>query len=326
MLGALVGALLFSSSASSSSSSTHGLSVFPRVFSREECERIVAYFERHRPAQRDVRVHAAVSRTNRFDIEPASGEYDWIYSRLVELFAAHAQTLGATALWGFAPSALRSAAELGRRCDFILLHEFGGGDFFGWHVDTKPADGTARTVNINVMLSSPDDFVGGDLAVGTSGPLRAAQGDVSVYPAALPHRVDDISAGRRHTLVIAVRAADDAERAASGYWALAAANHAALRAALPSEAKLHLVRGEYLVAAGDEDGADEAFADGYAATPEAPAYAERFAEEGERLLAAGDARRALQHLSMAARVDPTTAAYRARRDALAEALTTAESR
>ncbi len=47
------------------------------------------------------------------------------------------------------------AESLSRNLDFVLMHEFKGaeGDFFDWHIDTKPGDRTDRTVNINVMLS-----------------------------------------------------------------------------------------------------------------------------------------------------------------------------
>lgn len=56
--------------------------------------------------------------------------------------------------WGFnvKESTLQTFSK---NIEFVLLHEFQGdkGDFFDWHIDTKPGDGTGRTVNINVMLS-----------------------------------------------------------------------------------------------------------------------------------------------------------------------------
>ncbi len=39
------------------------------------------------------------------------------------------------------------------------------GYFFDFHVDTKPHDGTLRTVNVNVMLSPRDAYEGGTLQV-----------------------------------------------------------------------------------------------------------------------------------------------------------------
>jgi hypothetical protein len=304
----------------SNAGGTEGLSVFRSAFSREECERIVAHFEARSPAERDVRVHAGVSRTNHFDKAPAEsgGVYDWIFARILALLGDHPTTPSERALWGFDPRALRSASELVDSVDFVLLHEFHANDFFDTHVDTKPEDGTGRTVNINVMLSPPEAYAGGELRVGTSS-VRASQGDMCLYPAALPHKVEDITGGKRHTLVIAVRV-PEAQRAACGYWQLARANHERLRAQLPGMPKVHLVRAEYLAALGDEDAADEAFGEAYACTAEASQYAEHFHAEGMTLLKTGDGRGALKHFTMAARVDPAAPAHAARRDAVAKAL------
>jgi len=88
--------------------------------------------------------------------------------------------------------------------DFTLMHEFLPGDFFDWHVDTTPGDGTGRTLNANVMLSDPLlDFEGGRFKVGAT-TLRLSQGDLYIYPASYPHVVEDVTAGRRRTLVVGV--------------------------------------------------------------------------------------------------------------------------
>lgn len=312
--------------ASAPAAQTDGLFLFPRAFSPGECERIVAQLESAAVPDRDVRVHASVSRTNYWDHAPASGRYDWIYQRLLTLLNPVASRRD---LWGFDLALLASSpSAFAKHVDFVLVHEFKSGDFFDWHVDTKPGDGTGRTVNINVMLSPPDAYAGGDLEVGTA-TVRAQQGDLTCYPAALPHRVEDITWGRRLTLVVAVRIpddADDAQRAACGYWALAASNHERLRAQKGGVPKLNIVRAEWLAAQGDEEGADGAYADAYACTPEAPAYAKRFSDDGAALLAAGDSRGALQHFRMAARVDGGNPAYAAQRDALLAELDEAASK
>ncbi|KAG8468754.1 hypothetical protein KFE25_013837 [Diacronema lutheri] len=317
-------ALASAPSAATAPAQTDGLLLLPSAFSRAECGRIIAQLTRDAQPERDVRVHASVSRTNHWGRAPASGEYDWIFARLLALLPEPQRR----ELWGFelgTPGA-RLVRAFAERVDFVLLHEFGPGDFFDWHVDTKPNDRTARTVNVNVMLSPPSDFSGGELRVGTA-TVRATQGDVTCYPAALPHRVEDIGSGGRFTLVIAVRAPADEARQHSGYWRLAHANHETLRTAAGFAAtpKLHLVRAEWLAAQGDEAAADDAYADGYACSAEAPAYARRFSEDGARLLAGGDARAALQHFTMAVRVDPTVAAYGTARDQLAARLSVERS-
>lgn len=53
--------------------------------------------------------------------------------------------------------------------DFTLLHEFEvlaeqPTPQFDWHADTKPGDVKARSLNVNIMLSSAgEDFKGGEL-------------------------------------------------------------------------------------------------------------------------------------------------------------------
>lgn len=120
--------------------------------------------------------------------------------------------------------------------DFVLMHEFKGADFFDWHVDTKPGDGTGRTVNVNVMLSNAAlgqqpgqqtaGYVGGGLRVGECD-LQPQKGDLYWYPANYPHKVEDVESGTRHTLVMAVKTSD-AARAASDYWERGLANFARL--------------------------------------------------------------------------------------------------
>ena len=137
-----------------------------------------------------------------------TGELDWISERIV-------------ACANLRDAAGRKQNALGFRAsvDFSLMHEFGPGDFFDWHVDTTPGDGTGRTLNANVMLSNPSrDFEGGRLRIEPAAPaithihaslyhpggrfrvgattLHVAQGDLYIYPASYPHAVESITAGR----------------------------------------------------------------------------------------------------------------------------------
>jgi len=116
------------------------------------------------------------------------------------------------------------------------MHEFNGADFFDWHVDTKPGDGTGRTINVNVMLSDAADhldgegtgkekqggYVGGELRVGEC-TLRPKRGDLYWYPANYPHKVEDVESGTRHTLVVAIQTTDT-DRERSDYWQRGLAN------------------------------------------------------------------------------------------------------
>ena len=194
---------------------------------------------------------------------------------------------------------------LERHVEFILLHEFREGDFFDWHVDSKPDDGKMRTQNVNVVLSSADDFEGGALQVGSAN-ASLQLGDLHAYPAALPHKVHDITKGRRYTLVVATRG-----RAEGQYWAAALRDYERLARELGGEhPKLHWILGEHLESTDRPDDARRAFAESYKATPQRPQYARKFADDAAEKHAAGDLRGAAEDLGMATLVEPDDAEYR----------------
>jgi len=294
------------------------LVVVPQLFTAQECDSIVSHFVDTTQGERDVRVAESVSRTTFFDHDGGQREdFRWILDRILAAVKRHyadersgssdgAALDNIVSAWGFNVLAAEDGRDLGKRLDFVLMHRFenqgGEPDFFDFHCDTKPGDGTGRTMNINVMLSSSrrGDFSGGTLRAGVQ-TLSAGQGDLCFYPASLPHCVEDITAGTRHTLVLAVRV-PDADRARTAYWDMAAAAHDNLRTALRSVPKIHLLRGEWLAAQGRDAEADDAYAESYASTPQAEAYAEHFDAEALRLAEAGEAQAAASHKAMARRV------------------------
>lgn len=310
--------LLATGRADTRSMPEHGVCLRRGAFTADECDSIVALLKQQR-AEKDHRPDESISRTNyweKSDARIADGDgvscpYEWIYDRVVEHVRDEDEDGDAAVVWG---CKVTDAPALSRHLDFVLMHEFRGSDFFDWHVDTTPGDRTGRTVNINVMLSDPDEYGGGGLRVGDL-EVRPRRGDLYWYPAAFPHRVDDVESGLRHTLVLAVRVDDDA-REGSGYWEAAALNFERLcgrerveAGAEPAPSKWHLLHGEHLVALGREAEADLKFADAYAATEQAAAYAEHFDGEGQRLVAAGQLREALPFFRMAARIEPSSEMY-----------------
>ena len=317
---------------STSSLAVHGVSLHRGAFTQDECDAIIELMKR-RPAERDVRESESVSRTNYFDATDArysDGDgkcpYEWIYERVLEHAQAQpppgeTETCGGfkgAVQWGFDVGKV-GVREFSRKLDFVLLHEFEGSDFFDWHTDTKPGDSTGRTVNVNVMLSEPgEDYRGGGLQVGELD-VRPRRGDLYFYPASHPHKVEDILGGRRYTLVLAVAAEAEEDRARGDYWARADANFERIttgadgkpsvkpvsglggRKRVPS--KWHLLFGEHLLALGKEAEADDRFADSYAATDEAHQYAAAFDEDGQRLVAQGQLAASLPFFKLAARID-----------------------
>lgn len=303
----------------------HGVCLHRQAFTPAECDRIVEQFSLL-DAQRDVRVEESVSRTNFFDTENAGGgAYDWIYDRILRF--ARVEAGGAAVEWGFDLARdVRTPNDLASKglVDFVLMHEFHAGDFFDWHVDTKPNDGTGRTVNINVMLSDATEYEGGGLSVGGHA-VGAKKGDLYWYPAAFPHKVGDIHQGLRHTLVVAIKAPPGA-REATDYWQRAEHNFESLgarsvqggRDAMVS--KWHYLHGEFLVAGGREKEADMSFALAYAATPQRAQYATKFDEDGQRLVAAGRLAESLQFFKMAAMIDSENPLFHAHIESIEAAL------
>lgn len=284
-----------------------------------------------------------VNRVNRFDAGRAlmrAGKFDLVHQRLLELGAWPLLLPNAThTLAEYGAMARRSGVggAVASLVDFHLLHEFEPGGHFDWHVDTKPRDGTSRTVNVNVLLSAPGvDYEGGELQVGADA-VVASQGDMYVYGAATPHRVSPLTRGRRFTLVIALTEArheeslggassrDTVERRAA-YWAQAEANLAALAdGPLAAEPKVHILRGEHLEAAGRADEAKRSFCASYRATPTAAEFAAEFVQKGTAELQLDGSRRpdlrlAESYLSMALCIAPANSdaadALKVVRDAL----------
>lgn len=277
------------------------------IFTPEECDRISTLFVSMLPAENDVREGEGVSRINRWDaggVLMAQGSFDWIHSRLVESLDLGLSSAEAEPLHSFQA-----------QVEFNLMHEFTAGRFFEWHVDAKPDDGKYRTFNVNVMLSRPGvDFGGGALQVGQTR-VDSQQGDVYVYPASFPHAVEDVTAGVRRTLVVALAEPDtagggpDLQKRRATYWRASEGNLAALAAGpLGGETKIHLLHAQLLEALGRSAEAERAYCRSYRATAEAARYARHFSQEGVAALeqGAGDERLRLAHsyFTMAACIDP----------------------
>jgi len=293
-----------SSSASSSSASSCNnignnnnddiIQYYPQTFTPSETASIIHQMKEYRPVEHDDRPDKSVKRTNYFDqgdnVTKQDSPYRWIFEKIAPMYYKQFRNTAADE----PPSVVDDFVA---NIDFILLHEFRGGDsdngnnngFFDWHVDVQPNDSTDRTTNINIMLSKKGDYQGGALTVGLT-TIPAQQGDLYFYPASHPHKVDDITQGTRHTFIIAMKEKDDSKsndksssRRRQEYWKMAEQHHQTLCASKPMESKLHLLYGEFLAALGRPNAeVDAKFADMYASTPEAEQYAHHFQLQGEQ--------------------------------------------
>ena len=260
-----------------------------KAFDGDECARILALFEEAKE-EVDRRDAMGISRRNRWLPRDKWDSMRWVVERMLKRLPALPQ--------------MDAEQFLERHVEFVLLHEFREGDFFDWHVDSKPDDGKMRTQNVNVVLSSATDFEGGALQVGSAN-ASLNLGDLHAYPAALPHKVHDITKGRRYTLVVATRGTIE------GYWAAALRDYERLARELGGEhPKLHWILGEHFESIERPEEARRAFAESYKATPQRPQYARKFADDAAEKHAAGDLRGAAEDLGMAALVEPDDAEYR----------------
>uniref|UniRef100_A0A7S2F554 Fe2OG dioxygenase domain-containing protein n=1 Tax=Octactis speculum TaxID=3111310 RepID=A0A7S2F554_9STRA len=189
------------------------------------------------------------------------------------------------------------------------MHEFSGQDYFDWHVDTQPRDGTGRTINVNVMLSPSEAYKGGDLVVGTERLDSLGKGDLYWYPAGFPHKVMDIEAGLRHSLIIAVKTNTVTGRESWKYWDEVERNFNRIRGMQPEVSKWHWLHGEHMAALGQQHEADVCFANSYASTPQGTLYAAKFDEDGQKLVSMGRLDESLGFFRMAALIEPTSELY-----------------
>jgi hypothetical protein len=306
------------------------------AFTSSECDTIRDLYISQLQRVEDTREADSVSRINRFDVQGKllqNGDLDWIMDRV----ATHLPTASSG---GSSTSSSSSdisddddhdhessdnkTEQLKNAIDFTLLHEFNPGMHFGLHVDTRPNDGTHRTMNVNIMLSDPSqDYTGGSLQIGIN-QIQPQKGDLYMYPASYPHAVLELDTGLRYTYVMALTIPKNrrSDQQQASYWA---ASETRLQALATQKmimgdddddgddqlfkSKLHLIHAQFLEASGDRSDPeiDAAYCKAYKATPEAALYAQQFFNNGKAALAAAQHPAADNYFQMAICVDSTVA-------------------
>ncbi len=168
----------------------------PALFDRQECARIVAT-----AASGDFRPGGLVGgrrseNHRRADIHwlDETGEAGWVMNRLVEAAAEANRTSFGFTLDGF-----------DERMQ-VASYDGGDGGHFDWHADI--GDGPLaqrRKLTIVVQLTGDDDYEGGALELNPAGHVRAAsrgQGDATLFPSFILHRVTPVTQGCRHSLTV----------------------------------------------------------------------------------------------------------------------------
>ncbi|MDH3538313.1 MAG: 2OG-Fe(II) oxygenase [Gammaproteobacteria bacterium] len=84
--------------------------------------------------------------------------------------------------------------------DKIQIIRYEPGCFFNEHCDLGSAHAANRKISLLVQLSPPEDYVGGDIVLAGGITVPKTRGGGCVFPAWVPHRVEEITSGTRYSL------------------------------------------------------------------------------------------------------------------------------
>ncbi len=163
--------------------------IIPNLITPDEC-RIIRTFSQEL-TQQDGKVDVSGKRSGIRESKVQwifpNPKSDWIFDR-IEKAIVKANTSYHFDLYGFYQGAQVST-----------YYENG---FYDWHPDLGGGGTSNRKLAISVILSRPDEFVGGDLEFKCiDGQVPRTQGTAIVFPAYLIHRVSPITSGTRVSLV-----------------------------------------------------------------------------------------------------------------------------
>ncbi len=133
-------------------------------------------------------------RTSSIKWIPQSQEWDWVYTKLMNM-AVEAND----ALWKFN---LISAPE---SIQYTEYYDYNNGHYT-WHQDIGPGILSTRKGSSTVQLSDPNEYEGGDLEIWGGGehlmkPDRG-QGNVVIFPSYMMHRITKVTKGTRTSFVL----------------------------------------------------------------------------------------------------------------------------
>ncbi|PIQ26626.1 hypothetical protein COW36_01310 [bacterium (Candidatus Blackallbacteria) CG17_big_fil_post_rev_8_21_14_2_50_48_46] len=165
---------------------------YPQVFQAEECTQIIELQGKTKKSGLCGKAEPLDSIRNSISTYlPIDETTQWIYNRLYPLV----QYLNDN-FYHFKIEGLASGQVI----------EYGQGGHYDWHVDMGLGESSARKLSIVVFLSDRSSYQGGTLKLITG--LRMEedvpqeQGTVIFFPSYMLHRVEPVTQGVRHTLVI----------------------------------------------------------------------------------------------------------------------------
>jgi len=170
------------------------------MFSREECDKIVSYFQEAYPSAATVGGNGpgALKRQIRsadiFTVDNRD-EFRWIFDKVATIVS-----IVNTGHFDYEIAGITHSLQLIR---YDTSEDTPG--HYDWHIDSGPGDSAHRKISLTVQLTDPHKYKGCDLEVFDHGGQVLApreQGAVSLFPSYMPHRVTPIEQGERYALVI----------------------------------------------------------------------------------------------------------------------------
>lgn len=170
------------------------------MFTKQECDQIVEYFEDAYPSAASVGGNDAPLlkrevRSAELYLIDNLPQYRWIFekvSNIVGLVNANH--------FGYDLTGITHSLQL---IKYDSAEKIPG--HYDWHVDAGPGTSSTRKISLTIQLTDPDKYTGCDLEViDHGGQIKATreQGSINLFPSYMPHRVTPIETGVRFALVI----------------------------------------------------------------------------------------------------------------------------
>ena len=167
--------------------SASGVVRVPRAFSRNECAEMIGLADGRARHADQFRSIGEVRGASTVSWLPTTEAPKWLLERIDELLGDAAKAFD-----------FDTSAPLE---DFKLI-KYRRGNRVPWHVDCGGGPTSTRKLTLTALLSDPDTFDGGVLAVAGYVPdLHTNIGDVVIFPSFLAHKVTTVTHGTRHTLI-----------------------------------------------------------------------------------------------------------------------------
>jgi len=163
------------------------------VFSKEECEIIIAYGNTLEVQEGNTTgATHQISRSSTISWMPFNTDNSWIYQRLV---ATIEQTNPNT--FQFDQLVIGEPIQYSR---------YGIDDFYDWHIDSMEFENSppVRKVSCSILLNNPENFEGGDFQIRAwnEETIKLDQGQGLFFASFFQHRVLPVTKGKRHALVL----------------------------------------------------------------------------------------------------------------------------